>query len=403
MRDSLTIVIFVFANFLLLAQPQNGLVAYYSFESCNAKDVSLNNSDGIVFGDPFCDCGVEGNGLYFDGVDDYAAITGNVEAYFEDTRFTLSLYFRLDDNQGTYDILSKRTDCDFDHSFSVRYTPSSRTLAVELSESNDRRTTFTEQIDDPLCWIHLVVVKDDRSHRIYINSKLLTTQSIDDFLDLTTSAPLQIGNSPCVGSTDKRFKGWVDEMRVYNRILDDEEIKDLYLHPDQIVTLSTTISQGNSIDLDAGTSCADQITWSPVAQLSPSDMAQTTASPSSTQSFVASYHYPTCTAQDTVLINVVNPGEIECGKVPMPNAFTPNADGRNDVFFISNPFAVQELHAFEIFDRIGNKVFGTSNVADSWDGTYHGQDVNPGLFLYKIRYSCQGEKLTKTGSVMVMR
>jgi gliding motility-associated-like protein len=100
---------------------------------------------------------------------------------------------------------------------------------------------------------------------------------------------------------------------------------------------------------------------------------------------------------------VINPDEIECGAVPMPNAFTPNHDGRNDEFFISNPFALEVLQAFEIFDRVGNKVFSTTQVSDSWDGTYQGQDLNPGLFLYKIKYTCQGKDQVKSGSVMLIR
>jgi gliding motility-associated-like protein len=385
------------------SQPQNGLVAYYSFENCDAKDVSLNNSDGIVFGEPVCSCGVSGNALYLDGVDDYAVITGNVETYFKASRFTLSFYFRVDDPTGTHDILSKRTNCDFNHSFSIRYTPASHTLAVDLAESADNRTTFIEKIDPSLCWIHVVVVKDKESHRIYVNSRLIASQSVSDFLDLSTSIPIHIANSPCIGTTDRRFKGFIDEMRIYNRILDDEEIKDLYLRPDRIFSMDTTIYQGSSARLYAGTSCAQSISWAPAELVDDANAASTLAIPPVTQRYTATYQYGGCTATDTVLVRVINPEEIECGEVPMPNAFTPNNDGRNDVFFISNPFALETLHAFEIFDRWGNRVFTTTEVSDSWDGTYRGQELNPGLYLYKVKYTCQGSERVKSGSVMLLR
>lgn len=385
------------------SQPQSGLVAYYSFENCNAKDVSLNNSDGIVFGDPECDCGVSGNSLYFDGVDDYAALTGNIETYFRASRFTLSFYFRVDDLIGTHDILSKRSGCDFNHAFSIRYTPASHTLVVDLAESADNRTTFIQKVDPSLCWIHVVVLKDRYFHRVYVNSELVASQEVPDFLDLTTSSPIHIGNSPCIGTTDRRFKGFIDEMRVYNRILDNEEIRDLYLRPDRILGRDTTIYQGSSAFLRAGSSCAESISWTPVALVDNAGVASTMATPPTTQRFTAAYQYGGCTASDTVLVRVVNPEDIECGEVPMPNAFTPNNDGRNDVFFISNPFALETLQAFEVFDRWGNRVFATVDVRGSWDGTYNGQQLNPGIYLYKIKYTCQGNDLVKSGSIMLIR
>ena len=399
---------FYLSNLLLISllgwgQPQNGLVAYYPFENCDAKDVSLNNSDGIVFGEPDCGCGVLGNALFLDGVDDYAAITGNVETYFRASRFTLSFYFRVDDASGTHDILSKRSACNFDHSFSVRYTPASHTLGVDIAESADVRTTFNQKIDPSLCWVNLVIVKDKLVHRIYINGVLIASQSVPDFLDISNSTPIHIANSPCINTTDRRFKGFIDEMRVYNRILDDEEIKDLYLAPDRIISNDTTIYQGGTATLVAGPSCAQQITWAPAALVDNPDLATTKSQPPVNQKFTAMYQYGSCTASDTVFVTVVDPDDIECGQVPMPNAFTPNNDGRNDQFFISNPFALEVLQAFEIFDRLGNRVFATDNVNDSWDGTYNGKELNPGIFLYKVKYTCQGKDQVKTGSVMLLR
>jgi len=387
----------------LNAQSLSGLLGYYSFENCDAKDVSLSNSDGIVFGEPICECGVSGNGLYLDGVDDYVAFAGNIDAAFKKADFTLSFYFRVDEASGTHDVLSKRNNCDFERSFAVRYTPSSRTLFVDIAESSDTRTSFVQKIDPSLCWIHLTIVKDRRSHSIYINGEKVASQPVSDFLDITSVAPLQIGNGPCIGTTDRRFKGFIDEMRIYGRVLDDQEIRELYLGPDRIKTRDTTIYQGGSADLIAGNSCAPQITWSPASLVDNPNDATTLGTPSSTQEFVASYQYGGCTATDTVLVNVIDPSGIICGDIPMPNAFTPNHDGRNDEFFLSNPFAVETLHAFEIFDRLGNKVFTTDEPSARWDGTYGGQELNPGMFLYKVRYTCQGKERTKTGSVMLLR
>ncbi len=385
------------------SQTTTGLVAYYNFEDCDATDVSMNNSDGIVFGDPACDCGVQGNSLYFDGDDDYMVLAGNVETYFTDRVFSLSMYFQTDDSFGTHDILSKRAAGDYDQAYAIRYTPSSRTLTVDIAASDSVRTTFFEKLDPGTCWIHLVVVKGPRNHNIYVNGQLIATTPVDETMDITSPAALQVGNGPCIGSTDRRFNGWLDEMRFYNRVLTEEEVQGLYLAPDKIVTRDTTIYQGGTAILKSDPSCAMGYTWSPAEFVDPVNSLSTVATPPETQTFTLSYQYGSCVATDTVLVEVINPEEIECGQVPMPNAFTPNNDGRNDEFFISNPFALEELHAFEIFDRWGNMVFSTTELNGRWDGRFRGEFVNPGLYMYKVKYTCQGDELVKTGSLMVMR
>ncbi len=387
----------------LSGQPSNGLRAYYPFENCDAIDVSNNNSDGIVFGSPSCECGVLGRSLFLNGMDDHLVFAGNVETYFEQDEFTLSLYFRTADLVGTHDIISKRENCDFDRVFAVRYTPSSSTLAVEIANSLTERTSLIEQIDPSQCWIHLVVVKSQSRHQVFVNGSLLASQDVNQLMDITNTAPLQVGNSPCIGSTDRRFHGYIDEVRIYNRPLSPVEVRDLYLAPDQIRTRDTTIYRGGTANLDAGVSCANQYSWSPAGEVGDPSARTTTGSPSSTRTYQVSYEYGGCTATDTVQVRVIDPSEIECGELPMPNAFTPNSDGRNDIFFISNPFTLETLEAFEIFDRLGNKVFSTANVNASWDGRFKGQEANPGMYLYKVKYTCQGEDLVKSGSVMLIR
>ena len=386
-----------------LCSAQSGLVAYYPFEDCTAKDVSLNNSDGFVFGEPSCQCGVEGNAIYLDGIDDHITLAGNVETYFSARAFTISFYFRIDDADGTFEVLSKRNNCDFNNAFGIRYTPASRRLSVDIAESPTEASMFFQQIDPGICWVHLAVAVGETEQRIYVNGRFLAATQSDAFRDISNNAPISIGNGACSMTTDKRFKGLIDEIRVYNRALDGIEVADLYLGPDRIATRDTTIYGGSSARLVAGPTCADNYAWSPAGTIDNPTASSVLATPASTQTYTMSLDYGTCIATDTVRVEVINPEDIECGNVPLPNAFTPNNDGRNDAFFISNPFALEVLDAFEIFDRWGNRVFAAENVRDSWDGTYNGVEVNPGLYLYKIKYKCQGEDLTKSGSIMLIR
>ncbi|MBO6518362.1 MAG: gliding motility-associated C-terminal domain-containing protein, partial [Bacteroidia bacterium] len=110
-----------------------------------------------------------------------------------------------------------------------------------------------------------------------------------------------------------------------------------------------------------------------------------------------------CSIVDSIRINVIDPDDLSCEEVFLPKAFTPNDDGLNDTYGISNPFAIQELISFEIFDRWGGRVFYTENPQDAWDGYFKGVPVNPGIMLYKVNYICEGEEKISTGSVTILR
>jgi gliding motility-associated-like protein len=385
------------------SQTTSGLVAYYPFEDCDATDASKNNSDGILYGSPGCDCGVQGNAIELDGQDDYIVLTGNVENYFGENNFTLSIYFRCTDIFGTHDIISKRDQCNQDRTFAIRYTPSSGTLSVELSESQNKKTHFIHKLQSNLCWIHLVIVRDGIEVRIYLNGLPLASMTTIGTMDFSNDASLHLGNSPCLGTTDRRFNGLIDEIRVYNRALNPNEVRSLYLYPDRIATVDTTIYVGGSAQVSVYPTCATNVRWNPAAFVSDPFALEPILTPEMTMYFTLDYLYDGCTAVDSLHITVIDPTEVTCGDVPMPSAFTPNSDGRNDTYYISSPFSVERLISFEIFDRWGNKVFFTSNINDHWDGTLHGKELNPGLFLWKLKYLCRGEEIVDSGSVMLIR
>lgn len=68
----------------------------------------------------------------------------------------------------------------------------------------------------------------------------------------------------------------------------------------------------------------------------------------------------------------------------IPNAFSPNNDGQNDVFVINN-ITDEKLIDFKIFNRWGTIVFRTSNPGEGWDGMYKGEVQPVGTYGYVIR------------------
>lgn len=69
----------------------------------------------------------------------------------------------------------------------------------------------------------------------------------------------------------------------------------------------------------------------------------------------------------------------------MPNAFSPNSDGVNDIYRAKTNY--QNIVEFEatIFDRWGVKIFSWTNIDEGWDGTYNGKNCPEGTYYVVVR------------------
>jgi gliding motility-associated-like protein len=87
-----------------------------------------------------------------------------------------------------------------------------------------------------------------------------------------------------------------------------------------------------------------------------------------------------------------------------PNAFSPNGDGNNDVYFPVFPCTVKEFH-FRIFDRWGEKVFEADNIRQGWNGTFNGKQLDMGVFVFAVTYVDEVERSIKTakGSITLVK
>ncbi len=86
--------------------------------------------------------------------------------------------------------------------------------------------------------------------------------------------------------------------------------------------------------------------------------------------------------------DTINVKSLDCTvKAYIPNAFSPNGDGVNDVFY---PFiyAIQPVtfYKFDVFDKWGNHVFLSENMTDKWDGKYQDHDCDPGIYAWQLQF-----------------
>jgi gliding motility-associated-like protein len=87
-----------------------------------------------------------------------------------------------------------------------------------------------------------------------------------------------------------------------------------------------------------------------------------------------------------VLPVVVNPAVINglC-KIIIPNSFTPNDDGTNDVFRVIGNLSVNSF-TFNIYNRYGELIFNTTEKSKGWDGRFKGVLQPIGVYLYMVSY-----------------
>jgi gliding motility-associated-like protein len=145
------------------------------------------------------------------------------------------------------------------------------------------------------------------------------------------------------------------------------------------------IIQGQTTQLDASGGLGNTYLWSPVTDLSCTTCANPVATPQQTTTYcvVVSDSTTGCVDSTCLRIDV----EIPCTSGGLdkllPNAFSPNGDGTNDAFCIPYNVCISTFE-LKIYDRWGEKVFETNNMQNCWDGTYKGEMLNRGLYVYYL-------------------
>ncbi|MEM7039406.1 MAG: gliding motility-associated C-terminal domain-containing protein, partial [Bacteroidota bacterium] len=105
-----------------------------------------------------------------------------------------------------------------------------------------------------------------------------------------------------------------------------------------------------------------------------------------------------CVQSDEVIINDNCPGELV-----IPNVFSPNGDGINDLFDVQGVNVL--TYEMSIYDRWGRVLFVTSALTNMWDGRFNGKEMPEGVYFYVINYHVSGKEDPETakGALTLMR
>ena len=163
-----------------------------------------------------------------------------------------------------------------------------------------------------------------------------------------------------------------------------------------------TIGEGESTIIHAITDTTIAILWSPAASLSNASAYNPVASPAETTTYtVTIVDSAGCPKTATVTVYVVS---MECdpADIFVPNTFTPNADGNNDVLYVRGN-EIEQLY-FAVYNRWGEMVFETTDMKKGWDGIFKGMKADPAVYAWYIKARCyNGNNLEKKGNVSLIR
>ena len=139
--------------------------------------------------------------------------------------------------------------------------------------------------------------------------------------------------------------------------------------------------------------------WSPTTGLSNPGIANPMASPDETTNYIVTFtDINSCVNIDSIMVTVVD------ADTWAPEAFTPNNDGRNDVFYVRTNGA----RSFEllVFNRGGEMIFRSTDPDIGWDGTRQGssEKLSTGAYVYSVKGQLSdGSSFANNGMINLIR
>jgi gliding motility-associated-like protein len=167
-----------------------------------------------------------------------------------------------------------------------------------------------------------------------------------------------------------------------------------------------TINVGQTLDLDPTLSTdVTNTVWTPTSGIFRNRFPGITVKPPQTTEYTVEVtNQGGCRAKDKVTIYVL----CNNANVFIPNTFSPNGDGANDVFYPRGT-GVFSIKSFRIFNRWGEVLyekanFNANDASAGWDGTFKGKKLNPDVFVYTIDLVCENNTiLTYKGNIALIQ
>ena len=239
-----------------------------------------------------------------------------------------------------------------------------------------------------------------KSVRLYASGAAAYTWSPSTALNNTTSAtPLA---SPTTTTTYQVIG--VDDRNCFK----DTNYVTIKVYPIPTVEAGEdkTINVGQSVDLVPNVSSdVTSVTWFPTTSIVSNRYPAVTVKPIETTEYIVEVKNPGgCKTRDKVTVFVVCNG----ANVFIPNTFSPNGDGMNDVFYPRGTglFRIKTLRIFSRWGEImyEKNAFMPNDASAGWNGTHNGRELTPDVYVYTIEIVCDNNNtLTFKGNVALIQ
>jgi gliding motility-associated-like protein len=160
------------------------------------------------------------------------------------------------------------------------------------------------------------------------------------------------------------------------------------------------IITGDEVQLEGVGSSSYSVLWSPSQTLTGANTYNPIAKPTATTVYTitALDNVSNCTATSNTTVTVIP----NC--LAIKNAFSPNGDGINDRWVVSNGFSCINKIMVAVYNRYGNLVYKNDNYQNNWDGTYEGKPAPDGTYYYVITYNLiNGKAQILKGDLTILR
>ena len=205
---------------------EEGLVAHYPFDEGTGsvvRDAGPHGLDGIIHGATYQALD-QGFALEFDGVDDHVEIPDSEHLRLA-TSITVSAWLNTPAESGQ-NVLAKNGCSTLRQNYRLSISRSAASFTVVNCPEHGR--TATGSGVEANSWFHLVGTFAAGKTRVYINGELRGELVDEPFDTGTLEAPLYIGGSFYGAALNGPFTGQIDDVRVYDRVLSEQEIRASY-------------------------------------------------------------------------------------------------------------------------------------------------------------------------------
>jgi gliding motility-associated-like protein len=183
---------------------------------------------------------------------------------------------------------------------------------------------------------------------------------------------------------------WVEVTSEYTCVGSDTILLQLYPKPTVTLGADTTVCEETPLVLAPQVYNAESLLWS-------DGSGGNTLTITSGGEYIVTGINKCGTGSDTITVN-----HIFC-EIRVPNAFSPDGDGSNDVFKVLGNIGRMDDFHLSIFNRWGQRIFETRNKFEGWDGIHEGRPAPLGVYVYLLEYSIGGKPYVQKGNFHLIR